>query len=87
VKLGRTASDTCTVLFEAYGGEAMKNSSVFEWHKWFREGHENMDNDERSCLPRSPRTDEDAEKVQNLVHSDKHLSIRNVAMLLNLDKQ
>jgi hypothetical protein len=28
VKLGEDASDTCAMLSEAYGGEAMKNSSV-----------------------------------------------------------
>jgi hypothetical protein len=37
VKLGKNASDTCAVLTEAYGGEDMKKSSVFEWHKWFKE--------------------------------------------------
>jgi hypothetical protein len=25
------------MLSEAYGGEAMKNSNVFEWDKWFEE--------------------------------------------------
>jgi hypothetical protein len=29
VKLGKNASDTCAVLSEVYGGEAMKKSSVF----------------------------------------------------------
>jgi hypothetical protein len=28
VKLGKNASDTCAMLFEAYGGEAMKKSSI-----------------------------------------------------------
>jgi hypothetical protein len=37
VELGKNASDTCALLSEAYGGEAMKKSSVFEWHKWFKE--------------------------------------------------
>jgi hypothetical protein len=37
VKLGKNASDTCAMLSEAYGGEAMKISSVLEWHKWFKE--------------------------------------------------
>jgi hypothetical protein len=27
---------------EAYGGEAMKKLSVYEWHKQFKEGCENM---------------------------------------------
>jgi hypothetical protein len=37
MKLGKIASDICAVLSEAYGGETLKNSSVFEWHKWFKE--------------------------------------------------
>jgi hypothetical protein len=41
VKLGKNAIDTCVMLFKAYGGEAMKRrSSVFQWHKRFKEGHE-----------------------------------------------
>jgi hypothetical protein len=37
VKLGKNASDTCRMLSEAYGGEAMRTSRVFEWHKLFKE--------------------------------------------------
>jgi hypothetical protein len=37
VKLGRDAHDTCAVLSESCGGETVKKSSVFEWHKWFKE--------------------------------------------------
>jgi hypothetical protein len=32
MKLGKNASDTCAMLSEAYGEEAMKKPSVFEWH-------------------------------------------------------
>jgi hypothetical protein len=41
------------VLSEAYGGEAMKKLSVFKWHKLFKEGCENVEDDERSGHPRS----------------------------------
>jgi hypothetical protein len=34
------------MLSEAYGGEAMKISTVFECCKWLKEGHENMEDDE-----------------------------------------
>jgi hypothetical protein len=37
VKLEKNATDTCAMLSEAYGGEAMKKSSVFELHKQFKE--------------------------------------------------
>jgi hypothetical protein len=30
VKLGKNASDTCAMLSEAYGGEALRKSNVFE---------------------------------------------------------
>jgi hypothetical protein len=36
VKLVKNASDTCTLLSEAYGGEVMRKSSVFVWHKQFK---------------------------------------------------
>jgi len=42
VKLGKTASNTCAMLSEAYGGESMKKSHVSERHKWFKEGCKNM---------------------------------------------
>jgi hypothetical protein len=54
---------------EAYGGETMTKSSVSEWHGQFKEGCENVEDDERSGHPRSYRTDENVEEVQNLVHS------------------
>jgi hypothetical protein len=71
---------------EATGGKSIKKSSVFEWHIWFKEGHKDMEN-ERSGHPRSHRTYENVEKVQNLVHLDRCLSIRGMAVQLNLDKE
>jgi hypothetical protein len=34
------------MLTEAYGADAMKKSSVFEWHKRFKEGREDVKDDE-----------------------------------------
>jgi hypothetical protein len=64
----------------------MKKSSVFEWYELFIEGGENVDDDERSGHPRCHRTDEN-EKVRNLVHSYRRLSIRAVTVQRNLDKE
>jgi len=86
VKLGKNASDTCAMLSEAYGEEAMKKSSVFEWHKWFKEGHENVEDDERSGYPRSHRTNENVEKCR-IWCILTHLRIRAMAVQLNLDKE
>jgi hypothetical protein len=48
---------TCTVLSEAYGAEAMKKSSVSEWHKQFRVCRENVEDDERTGRPVCHETD------------------------------
>ena len=37
VKIGKSASETLALLTEAYGEYAMKKSSVFEWHRRFKE--------------------------------------------------
>jgi hypothetical protein len=37
-KLGKSASEILQMLTEAYGADAMKKSSVFEWHERFKEG-------------------------------------------------
>jgi hypothetical protein len=50
MKLGKNASDTCSLLPEAYGGEAVKYSSVFEWHKRFKEGREDVEDEDNSHM-------------------------------------
>jgi hypothetical protein len=74
VKLGKnTITDACATLSDVYGGETVKNSSVFEWRKLFKEGHVSMEIDERSGRPRSHSSDE---KVRDLAHSNRRLSTR-----------
>jgi hypothetical protein len=57
MKLGKNAGDICKMLSEGYEGEATKKSRVLEWHTWFKEGHKNMEEDERCGHPRSHRID------------------------------
>lgn len=83
-KLGKSASETLQLLKEAYGAAAMKKTSVFEWHKRFKEGRDDVKDDERSGRPRTRRTDENVEKVRKLVFTDGPLSLRMMARKLNL---
>jgi hypothetical protein len=57
-KLGKSASETLQMLTEAYGADAMKKSSVFEWHKRFKEGREYVKDDKRTGNPKTHQTDE-----------------------------
>jgi hypothetical protein len=45
MKLQKNASDTYAMVYEGYGGEAMKKSSVSEWYKRFKESRENVENE------------------------------------------
>jgi hypothetical protein len=70
-KLGKSASETLQILTEAYGADALKKSSVFEWHKRFKEGQEDVKDDERTGCLKTHQTDENVEKVWKLVCSDR----------------
>jgi hypothetical protein len=54
-KFGKSASEPLQMLTEAYGADAMKMLSVFEWHKRFHEGREDVKDDERSGRPMVPQ--------------------------------
>jgi hypothetical protein len=51
-------SETLQMLTEAYGADAMKTSSVFDWHKRFKEDREDVKDDESTGRPKTHRTDE-----------------------------
>ena len=64
VKIGKSVSETLALLTVVYGEYAVKKSSVFEWHRWFKEGRENVQDDPRSGQPKTQRTDADVRKYE-----------------------
>ena len=46
-KLGKNATETYRMLQTAFGASCMNWTSVFEWHKRFKEGRESVRDDER----------------------------------------
>jgi hypothetical protein len=46
VKLKKTAIETFEMLKSAYGEECLSRTSVFKWHKRFKEGRESLQDDE-----------------------------------------
>ncbi|XP_003780932.1 putative uncharacterized protein FLJ37770 [Otolemur garnettii] len=87
VKLNKSASETHHLLKEAYGDEVMSRARVFDWHKRFKEGREDVRDDARSGRPVTHRTDENIRKVKDLVCSNRQLTVRMMANELNLDKE
>jgi hypothetical protein len=51
VKLKKTATDPFEMLKSAYGEECFSRTSVFEWHKRFKEEQESLQDDECKGRP------------------------------------
>ena len=55
-KLGKSASKTLLMLSQVYGDFCLKRTTVFEWHKRFKEGREDVNDDDRPGVPVTHRT-------------------------------
>jgi hypothetical protein len=63
VKLNKSATETFASLAEAYGAATLSITMVFKWHKAFKEGRENVEDDSRSGIPISLINDQNVEVV------------------------
>ena len=63
VKLNKSATETFASLTEAYGNATQLRTMVFKWHKAFKEGRENIEDDTCSGRPISSTNDQNVEVV------------------------
>ena len=59
---------------------------VFKWHKAFKEGRENVEDDPRSGRRISSTNDQNVEVVRAVMAKDHRLSVRMTAEEMGLDK-
>jgi transposase len=64
VKLKKRDTETFEILKSAYGEEYLSRTSVFEWHKRFKERRESLQVDERKGRPSNSRTQESTDVIQ-----------------------
>lgn len=62
----------CEELTDALGFDAPSYAIVRRWTKRFREGRDDIDDDPRSCRSVSMLTDENIERVQQVIEVDRH---------------
>ena len=87
VKLKKSAKETFQLLTEAYGEDCTSRARVFEWHKRFSGGRESLKDDDRPGRPRTAVTDDNIEKVRDVIRKDRRLGVRAVAEEVNLDRE
>ena len=51
VRLGKTPTEALKLLQEVCGDDAMSRTRLFEWHRRFKEGREEVEDDHRSGRP------------------------------------
>ena len=86
VRLGKTSSECLELLQQVYGNNAMSRTCVFEWHKRFKEGREEVKDDQRSGRPLASRM-ADIERVKQLVRADRYLTVRMIVNELSISKE
>jgi hypothetical protein len=86
-KAGVSATETPVLVQKAYGDEALNRSNVFRWHSRFRDGRELIADDERSCRPKSTRTEVNIAAIAaDLVENDRRIAARKKSESLNIPK-
>ena len=78
-KLGKNATETYGMLQTTFGASCMNRSSVFEWHKRFKEGRESVRDDERWWRSKEVRTPEMIDQLKNFMDKDLRVSIETIS--------
>jgi len=85
VKIGKSVTETSEMLKIAFREEAMGRTQTYGWWKCFREGRTSVDDDPRSGRPSMSKTDNVA-KVREVIHSNRRLTVREVAEEVSISK-
>ncbi|GBM61602.1 Putative uncharacterized protein FLJ37770 [Araneus ventricosus] len=76
-KLGKT--ETLQMLVKVYDVEEVSKKCVFEWFKCFRDGKEDVEDEQRSGRPPTSTTPDNIERVRRMLADDRRLSLRMIA--------
>ena len=87
IRLGKTPTEAVKLLQKVYGNDTMSRLCLFEWHRKFKEGREEVEDDHRSGRPSTSRTDENVERVTQKVRSDRRLTVRMIADELGMNSE
>jgi histone-lysine N-methyltransferase SETMAR len=86
VKLGYNPTRTLELLQQAYGDSALSRARVYEWHRRFFEGRDNVEDDERSGRPTTATDIKTTARLADTVRASPHLSVGKLAAEIGISK-
>ncbi|XP_071649994.1 protein GVQW3-like [Temnothorax longispinosus] len=84
VKNGLNGARTLEMLKKCFGNDTLEKTVVYQWHERFRSGRKSVKDDKRSGRPSTSKTDENVDKVKEIVVKNRKLTIRELAEDLNI---
>jgi len=78
VKNGFNGMKTLEMLGNCFGSDTLKKITVYEWHERFKSGREFVEDDERSGRSSTSKSDENINKVREMLIDNRKLTIREL---------
>ena len=77
--LGKNATETLTMIQQAFGNQSLSRARVFQWHARFKTSHTSVDDDEHTERPTSCTTAETITQIQEFFRQDRRQTVHNIA--------
>jgi len=77
--LGKSATETLTMIQQTFGDQSLSHAQVFQWHARFKTGRASVDDDEHTGRPTNCTTPETVPRIQELVRQDRRRTIHDIA--------
>jgi len=83
-KLQKSAKETYEMSKLVYGDVAVTMKMVYKWFKQFCNGCESVEDEERSGCPSTSKTQENVERVNEMIRSNRRLTVREISEDMNI---
>jgi len=77
--LEKTGAETYEMLQAAFGESCLSQLKTFEWYSHFKNGRRSFEDDPRPGRLSTSHTEETVARLQEIIHADRRLTIREVA--------
>jgi hypothetical protein len=77
--LGKSATETLTIIQQALGDQILSHTQMFQWHARFKTGCTSVDDDEHTGRLTSLTTPETVARIQEIFRQDRRPTIHDIA--------